>query len=135
MRPSAPSGSCSLFGRADLAPIRAGADDRGRPARDEDLRGTPVTEERSGARGQSVGPRLKNTDQISYFGRRKPNLSRQSVERRAQRANNVNHLARGLIDTVENRNRKVSLDHLTEIARRREMMIHPSIGDQERLAA
>ena len=89
----------------------------------------------SGARGSGISARLKNTHEIPRSKLRHRNISGNHIEGRTERPNDVGTGRSFIVHATDGGNGNVSLDHLTNISRSCEMMVHAAVHDDELLDA
>ena len=106
---------------------------RDRPS-DQHLDRGRVAEKARRAGGQAVGAGLEHRDQIADLGHRQLDVVAEQVQRGAQRAHHGHRLGRRLGQPVGHRDRVVAPDRLAEVARSGQLVMHPAVDDQERLA-
>src|SRR5262249_17340036 len=94
-----------------------------------------MTEELERTGAFAIGARLKNYEKISDFSMRQDHAPRQGIERSAKRSNNIHSFLTRSAKFVEDCDRIIALDGLTEIARCGQVMIHPPVNDDKLLAA
>src|SRR5216684_4602601 len=100
-----------------------------------DLRRGGVAQKTKWAGGAGVSAGLQNDKQVSDLCFRKVHVTSQSVERRAERADDVHDFYCGHIEFVCEGHRVISLDGLAEIAGRGQVMMHPAIENQKFFSA
>src|SRR5712664_1317859 len=82
-----------------------------------------------------VGTRLEDPDQVSDFGARQADISRQSVEWGTKWSNDIHLFLRRLVEFVHQCHRIISLNGLPQVARSRQVMVHAAVDNQELLTA
>jgi hypothetical protein len=83
---------------------------------------------------KAVGAGLEDGDEIARFGARRHDVVGETVERRAQAADDADLLLRLGAEAAGDRHRIVATDDLAEIARSGELVMHAAVGDEEGLA-
>src|SRR5699024_11129263 len=78
-----------------------------------------------------VGTSLKDDDEVPYFGPRQQDLLAEDIERRAQTAHDSDFLELAVVDCTRDGQGVVPSDHLAEVARRGELMVHTAVDHDE----
>src|SRR6266436_2135314 len=102
---------------------------------DPDLRWGRMTEETERTRRTCISTRLKYAHQIADVDPRQVCTACQDIEGCAQRPNYLNGFFVGLAEFAERGERIITLDCLSQVARRRQMVVHAAIENEEFLAA
>src|SRR5690242_10625491 len=78
---------------------------------------------------------LEDRDEIAGSRNGEVHPVGEQVERRAERSDHGRYLALRTFDPVADDDRVILAQHLSEVSRRGEVMVKPSVGDQEYLSA
>ena len=87
-----------------------------------------MTEEGVGARGQAVGTRLKDDDQVADLGARQLDTVAENIEGGAQAADDAHRLARIHVHLGADRDREVAPDHGAKVAGRGQVVVQAAVG-------
>src|SRR6266850_3774686 len=101
---------------------------------DPNLRRGRMTEETEWARRTRISARLKYTDEIADVDPRQVCTACQDIEGCAQRPNDLNGFFVGLSEFAKRGDRIIAFDGLSQIARRRQMVVHAAIENEEFLS-
>src|SRR3954447_25335153 len=85
-------------------------------------------------RCEAVGSGEEDGDQVADVGPGQHDVVGEPVERRAETADHAGLLLRRSVEAGGDRDREVAAHDLSEIARRRELVVHSAVGDEEGLA-
>ncbi len=94
-----------------------------------------MTEETERASGATICTRLKYADEVSDFYSGQFCATCQYVERCAKRTGQIVSLFGGIVEFVENRDRIVALDGLSQVAGSSQVVMHAAVKYQELLAS
>ena len=83
---------------------------------------------------QSISAGQEDGDKVTGLRTRHHDVIGESIERRAEAADNIGFFARGLVHPPGQSHRIIAAHDLAEIARCGELMMHAAIGDQKDLA-
>src|SRR5215467_10403653 len=93
-----------------------------------------MTQKRQRARGSAISPGLEDPDEIADSRPGQSCVSGQSIQRRAQWADDVDGIRGRLFEAVQEADGETAFDDLPQIARRREMVVHAAVQNKKALS-
>src|SRR6266850_597002 len=105
------------------------------PRVNPNLRRQRVAEEANRARRPAVGAGLKDCNKVADFRMWEDDPARESIERRAKRADDIHGFARWRSQLIHQSYGVIPFDGLAQISGSRLMMVHSAIDNEELLAA